>query len=209
MPEIGEEAPENNPLYQSDGLPKFNEITIEHCRAAIAKQTLNFEAGVQNIENNIAENKCRDAIKDIIEPLEKLGHPMETTWGLSKTLYLGNNTLMPTSSYMAIHERARRARTAKYTSKTIHKTIKEAFSQNQARTMEETRILEKFVLEGKLNGLSLEGKDSNVFQYNFTKLAEEKKQFKLKNEIALKQHLQLITDPAIVRDFPVDLLKVR
>ncbi|KAF7282723.1 hypothetical protein GWI33_002116 [Rhynchophorus ferrugineus] len=55
VPEIGEELPEKNPLHHSDGLPKFNQITIENCRAAIAKQTLDFEMGVQAIEKQLEQ----------------------------------------------------------------------------------------------------------------------------------------------------------
>lgn len=208
LPEIGEDAPDKNPLYHSDGLPKFSEITIENCRSAMAKQTLDFEVGVQEIENKLTDQPCQDAIKDIIEPLERLGNPMETTWGLSKALYLGNNTLMPTSSYMAIHDRARRARASKYTSKPIHFAIKEDFTKEKERTVEETRILEKYILEGKLNGLELEGRKADKFSYDFNKLVQEKKQFKFKTELATKQHSQLISDSRVVQDFPEDLLKV-
>ncbi|XP_050316271.1 uncharacterized protein LOC126750647 [Anthonomus grandis grandis] len=207
LPEIGEENPEKNPLYQSDGLPKFNQITIENCRAAMAKQALDFEVGVQDIEKQIDDGICEDAITSIIEPLETLGHPLETTWGLSKTLYLGNNTLMPTSTYTAIHERARRARAAKYTSKKIHSAIKQDISTEKQRSAEQQRVLQKFALEGKLNGLELSEEDHQKFNYDYNKLIQEKKPYKVKIEFGLRQHSQLITDRTIVRDFPEDLLK--
>lgn len=207
VPEIGEDAPEKNPLYHTDGLPKFNQITIENCRAAIAKQTLDFEVGVQEIEKQITENPCVDVFKDIVVPLEHLGHVMETTWGLSKTLYLGNNTLMPTSSYMAIHDRARRARFSKFTSKKIHFAMKEEFSKEKKRSSEEDRILKKYVLEGRLNGLELSEKISKSMLYNLSTLAKERSEFKHKNDISTKQHAQVVSDRTIVRDFPDDLLK--
>ncbi|XP_066149154.1 uncharacterized protein [Euwallacea fornicatus] len=207
LPEIGEEAPDKNPLYSRDGLPKFNQITIENCRAAMAKLTLDFEIAVQEVEATLTESPCEDVFKDIVEPLEKAGNPMETTWGLSKTLYLGNNTLMPTSSYMAIHDRARRARAAKYTSKSIHFAVKNSFSNKKERSVEQLRILEKFILEGKLNGLELEGRKADSFNHDFRKLAEEKKHFKHKSDLSLKQHSQMVRDRGVVRDFPEYLLK--
>ncbi|KAL1501699.1 hypothetical protein ABEB36_006981 [Hypothenemus hampei] len=207
LPEIGEDAVEKNPLYHNDGLPKFNEITIENCRAAISKQSLDYEVGIQEIEEKIKNNQIQDVFEDIIEPLEKLGNPMETTWGVSKTLYLGNNTLMPTSSYMAIHERARRARAAKFTSKSIHGAITEDLANRKNRSTEQTRVMRKFAIEGKLNGLELSERDADVFNYNSSKLTKQKTEFKTKNEVALKQHSQLIRDPGIVRDFPENLLK--
>ncbi|KAH1018599.1 hypothetical protein HUJ05_006337 [Dendroctonus ponderosae] len=207
LPEIGEEAPEKNPLYHNDGLPKFTQITIENCRAAMAQQTMDFEMGVQEIENKLTNSQCSDAFKDIIDPIEKLGNIMETTWGLSKTLYLGNNTLMPTSSYVAIHERARRARAAKYTSKTVHSVLKNELEENRERTVEQTRVLQKFRLEGKLNGLELVGRNADIFKHDFAKLNIEKKNFKFKNDLSLRQHSQIVGEISIVGDFPEDLLQ--
>lgn len=174
----------------------------------MAQQTMDFEMGVQEIENKLANTPCSDAFKDIIEPIEKLGNMMETTWGLSKTLYLGNNTLMPTSSYVAIHERARRARAAKYTSKKIHSVLKNELEANRERTVEQTRVLQKFRLEGKLNGLELGGRNGDCFKHDFAKLNIEKKDFKMKNDLSLRQHSQIVGEISIVGDFPEDLLQV-
>lgn len=208
VPEIGEELPEKNPLHHRDGLPKFNQITIENCRAAIAKQTLDLEMEVAAVENQLKQNECKDVFTDIIEPLETLGNLMETTWGMSKTLYLGNNTLMPAATYMAIHERARRARTTKFNSKKIYSAIKEELSNNKSRSSEENRVLKKYALEGKLNGLELDQKRKSTVMYNLSKLAQERHDFKFKNDVATRQHAQIVSDRTIVRDFPDDLLKV-
>lgn len=207
VPEIGEDAPEKNPLYQSDGLPEFNHITIENCRAAIAKQTLDFERGIEEIEQNLDQKPCIDVFEEIIKPIEQLGNSLETTWGISKTLYLGNNTLMPTSSYMAIHDRARRARVAKYTSKKLHAAIKEELSKDIQRSTEEFRILKKFDVEGKLNGLELGTKSTEILAYNLAMLSKQKSDFKFKHELSTNRHSQLVGDRTIVRDFPEDLLK--
>jgi oligopeptidase A len=60
-------------------------------------------------------------------PLEEINTPLETTWGLAKTLYLGNKTLMPTKQYLTIHDRARRARATKFNSQAIYYAIKRQF----------------------------------------------------------------------------------
>ncbi|KAF7282722.1 hypothetical protein GWI33_002115 [Rhynchophorus ferrugineus] len=85
---------------------------------------------------------------------------------------------MPAATYMAIHERARRA-----------------------------SVLKKYALEGKLNGLELDEKRKATVMYNLSKLAQERHDFKFKNDISTRQHAQIVSDRTIVRDFPDDLLK--
>ncbi|KAF5301744.1 hypothetical protein FQR65_LT08726 [Abscondita terminalis] len=176
VPEIGEDLPDKNPLLQQNGLPEFNTLTIENCVAAIGKQTLDFE----------------------------LGAPLDTTWGLSKTLYLGNSTLMPTKSYLAIHDRARKSRATKFNSQYIFKAVNEA--DTSSRTDEQLRVLKKYQLEGKLNGLNINDSDKSKLKECLNKLTNEKNKFKTKTEASTKVFRHQIDDPHIVKDFPMDLL---
>ncbi|CAH1977202.1 unnamed protein product [Acanthoscelides obtectus] len=208
VPEIGEDLPEKNPLLQQDGLPEFNHITIENCRAAIAKQTLDFEIGVRNIEQKLAEKPCTDIFGEVFEPLEELGTPLDMTWGLSKTLYLGNSSLMPTSSYIAIHDRARKARATKYHNVSIFKEVKTALNNKEATwSSEESRILQKFAIEGKLNGLELDNSNQQALINWLNKLNKERATFKQKTDISTKQFKHVITDNQVTRDFPEELLR--
>lgn len=194
-------------MLQHDGLPEFNSVTIENCVAAIGKQTLDFEVGVKHIEEKLQTEASHDIFKDVFEPLEELGAPLDVTWGISKTLYLGNSSLMPTKSYVAIHDRAKRARACKYNSKTIYEAVKKESCVDKKRTDEENRILKKFNLEGKLNGLELDDAKKAQLQETLHKLSVQKSKFKSKIDIATNSFVHKIHDPAIVRDFPVDLLK--
>ncbi|CAG9860126.1 unnamed protein product [Phyllotreta striolata] len=207
VPEIGEESDAKKPLVKSDGLPEFNNVTIENCRAAVAKESLEFEAGVKSIEKDLQDKPPKDIFKQVFNPLEVLGAPLDLIWGLSKTLYLGNSSLMPTSNYISIHERARQARASKYNNKTIYNAVRDALQTKTDKTVEETRILQKFLIEGKLNGLELEDKNFTIFAEYMATLSKEKSSFKLKNEISTKRFSHVIGDKAIVNDFPDYVLK--
>ncbi|XP_068903131.1 uncharacterized protein [Tenebrio molitor] len=208
VPEFGEDLPEKNPLLQNDGLPEFNNITIENCMAAIAKQTLDLEAGVKEIENSLQGKGTNDIFKDVFESLEEMGTPLDLTWGLSKTLYLGNSSLMPTKSYLAIHDRAKRARAAKFNNLTIYKTVRnELNKENTNHTDEQRRILKKFALEGKLNGLEVDESTKVHLKQILNKLTTERTQFKQKLDISTRQFSHVIKDSRVTRDFPPDLLK--
>lgn len=208
VPEIGEDSETKDPFTKSDGLPEFNNITIENCRAAIAKQSLEFEAGVKKIEEEISNAGTQDIFRQVFNSLESLGGPLDLTWGLSKTLYLGNSTLMPTSSYIAIHERARQARASKYSNKGIYNAVKDVLQTKTEKTVEQSRILQKFAVEGRLNGLDIEeSKKSIVLNEYLNKLSKEKTLFKQKNEVSTKRFSQTVSDQEIVKDFPEYALK--
>ncbi|KAL3285220.1 hypothetical protein HHI36_019334 [Cryptolaemus montrouzieri] len=204
LPEIGDISAD--PLSQNDGLPEFSNVTIENCTASIAKQTLEFESGVKKIEKDL-ESKDVDIVKYMLEPLEILCTPLELTWGISKTLYLGNNTLIPTKTYLPIHERARRARSTKYHNDKIYKAVKNELSKEKEWDSEVKRVLDKFLLEGKLNGLELEGKNAEKLKETWNKLTSEKQQFKRKIDVQNQKFSHTISDYNIVREFPKDLLE--
>nr|XP_022915778.1 probable cytosolic oligopeptidase A [Onthophagus taurus] len=207
VPEIGEDLPEKNPLLQKNGLPEFSQITIENCMAAIGKQTLDFESDIKQIEEKIESEENVDVFKDVFEPIEKSGSSLDMTWGLSKTLYLGNSTLMPTKSYLAIHERARRARAVKFNSPTIYNAVKKTLNDTKNMSEEELRVVKKFALEGKLNGLDLNDGERAKLTANLNNILAEKSKFKIKNEHATKAFNHQINDPQIIRGFPEELLK--
>uniref|UniRef100_A0A6P7FIT4 Probable cytosolic oligopeptidase A isoform X1 n=1 Tax=Diabrotica virgifera virgifera TaxID=50390 RepID=A0A6P7FIT4_DIAVI len=209
VPEIGEDVDgKDSASKQTSNLPEFNNVTIENCRAAIAKQSLEFEEGVKNIEKEIESNPKGDIFQQIFKPLEVVGGPLDVTWGVSKTLYLGNSTLMPTSSYMAIHERARKARASKYNSKSIYSAVKTALNIKTERSSEESRILQKFATEGRLNGLELDSTKKVILSEYLNKLNKEKTLFRQKTEVSTKRFTQTISDPEIIKDIPKSVLKL-
>lgn len=203
VPEIGEDLPDKNPLLRSDGLPEFNNITIEKCIAAIGKQTVQFESGIKSIEASIkSADKPKNVFNNVLNSLEQLAAPLDTTWGLSKALYLGNKSLMPTKCYMTIHERAKRARAAKFNSLDIYNLFKEENGLKNKHMDEEKRILKKYLVEGKLNGLELSAEERVQLNDIINRLGTECSKFKSKADTATKQFSHVIIDPTIVGDFP-------
>ncbi|XP_053678192.1 uncharacterized protein LOC128728589 [Anopheles nili] len=218
VPEIGEDLPEKNPLASPHGLPEFNNVTIEKCVGAIGQQAIAVEKSVRGIEERLEQATTgvapalEDVIKDIIMPLEATGAPLETTWGIAKTLYLGNSSRMPTKSYLTIHERARGARRAKFNSLPIYRTLKGALEQDVATPKdglsgEERRLLQKYVLEAKLSGIEVDGSSKLELNEILERLAQERSKFQGKRDVAVKKYQQLITDPALMKEFPPTLLQ--
>lgn len=192
-------------MLSENGLPEFNDLSIEKCIAAISKQSLEYENGVKQIEERTAE--CKNAFKEVFQPLEKVDGPLELTWGMAKALYLGNSSLMPTKSYIKIHERAQKARASKFNSKPIFQAAVNEKNRMKNLTNEEQRLLDKYILEGRLNGLDVDGLKKERLNSVLVELQKEKHMFREKVNTATKLFSHVIENPEFVREFPESLLK--
>lgn len=204
IPEIGEDADQNS-LLSDNGLPEFDHISIEKCIATISKQSLEYENGVSQIEQT-APN-CKNAFAEIFQPLEKLDTQLELTWGMAKTLYLGNSSLMPTKSYIHIHERAHKARSSKFHNAPIYQAAVKEKNRLKKLTDEEQRLLDKYILEGKLNGLDVTGIKKDRLNNVLVSLQQERQIFRDKVNVANKLFTSTILDGSILRECPDSLVK--
>lgn len=113
---------------------------------------------------------------------------------------------------MNIHERARSARASKYTNTTIYDALV-AHSQlthqdeNANNQGDEKRLLEKYLLEGKLNGLTLAAGQRDELKEILSHLGKERANYKNKVNMAIHTFTHVINDYNLVRDFPPTLLE--
>lgn len=207
VPEIGEEN--YSPIGQHE-LPEFNNFTIEKCISAVGNQGLAVEKSLKILEEEItSKTEINDIFKEVIDPIEEITTGLENTWGLAKTLYLGNSTLMPTKSYLTIHDRACRVRAAKFNSLPVYYAIKKA-SQNEAQPYDDQqkRLIQKFLLEGRLNGIEVEGPQK--FQLNdcIIKLSENRARYHNNVEASRRAFQQNCNDPNVIKELPLSLLEM-
>uniref|UniRef100_A0A1A9ZDS5 Peptidase M3A/M3B catalytic domain-containing protein n=1 Tax=Glossina pallidipes TaxID=7398 RepID=A0A1A9ZDS5_GLOPL len=207
VPEIGEEGLTGDITITPGSLPDFNDITIENCLGAIGRQAGAVEKTVKQIESNILPlptNKSIDTV-ELFRKLDEATGPLDTTWGIAKALYLGNSTLIPTKTYMNIHDRARKARASKFCSKPIYDAL-----QKEKKSIVDTfdeRLLRKYLLEGGLNGLGLKDDARADLKEVLLRLGRERANFKNKVNISMHSFAHLVKDYQLVRDFPSTLLE--
>lgn len=208
VPEIGEDGQAGESFVKPDGLPAFNDITIENCLGAIGSQAGSVEKFVKRIENDIQEMKENEKLDvgQMFRELDEVTGPLDTTWGIAKALYLGNSNLIPTKSYMNIHERARNARASRFCNKVIYEALQEQ-NIDELKSPEEKRLLQKYLLEGKLNGLSLNNDSRNGLKEVLMQLGKERANFKNKLNVSVHSFAHVVNDYQLVRDFPSNLLE--
>lgn len=145
---------------------------------------------------------------EVFDPLEEIAAPLDTTWGVAKALYLGNSTLMPTKSYLTIHDRARRIRASKFNSLPIYYAV-EAAQNHPKEKYDETqkRLINKFILEARLNGIDANELNKHVLRQSLNNLAQERSKYHEKVKIARNNFKQNCNDPKIIKEFPLSFLQ--
>lgn len=192
-------------MLSDSGLPEFNDISIEKCIATISKQSMEYENGVGQIEQCAAN--CKNAFVEIFQPLETLDSQLELTWGVAKALYLGNSTLMPTKSYIQIHERAHKARLSKFNSPPIYHAAVNEKNRLKKLTDEEQRLLDKYILEGKLNGIDVKGIKKDRLNNVLNSMQIDRQLFREKVNVANKVFTSTINDASVLKECPDSLVK--
>ncbi|KAL1399263.1 hypothetical protein pipiens_008350 [Culex pipiens pipiens] len=117
----------------------------------------------------------------------------------------GCGSKMPTKSYMTIHERARNARRGKFVSVPIYEALKGAEVEKLGQ--EEKRLVSKYLLESKLNGIEVDERSKQELREVLEKLAQERTKFHGKREVAVKKFSHVIKDPALMGEFPSGVLQ--
>jgi len=205
LPEINLDIPESAALLK-DNMPDFSSQDTDKYVTFVGKSLLDMEQGVRMVEQNIEKAGCDDVVKEIIEPIEKINAPLDTSWGIIKTLYLAKTTVMPPSAYVPLHHRARRARSAKFYSKPIYEACK-ACDQTKL-TEEEQRVVDKYVLEGRLAGLDLDESKREQLANIHLKMANQREMFNKRVQMSSRMFSSTIRDPNITREMPDQLLRL-
>lgn len=92
---------------------------------------------------------------------------------------------MPTQCYENIDRRVRTAYSYKHCSKSIFQACKTALeNQGNKFTKEQERLLSKFILEGRLNGLDIKTKKvQDNLSYTYEEIGKQQKLFRERLEV--------------------------
>jgi oligopeptidase A len=76
----------NNPLLQSDDLPKFSAIEPSQLTPAMQSILEKLESDFDAFESKLAETKDSSTWSDVLPALEKMQHPLGYAWGIASHL---------------------------------------------------------------------------------------------------------------------------
>lgn len=214
LPEMGEDDPKLNPFICEDGFPNFANVSIDRCLRRVGGQAAELENEVKKSEEYVQqavdsgkEITLNEFFDNVFEPIEKVDKELAASWGLAKTVSHANNVVFPIKNFLSLHQRARKANIAKYRSKPIYNAIKQLRTSKDLTT-EQKRLLDMYLLEGKLGGLELQTEnDKGEIAYRQLKLSEDMITFESKIYVAIDHFAHTVSDYSVVQSFPSEVLQ--
>eukprot|EP00092_Neocalanus_flemingeri_P019582 GFUD01021214.1.p1 GENE.GFUD01021214.1~~GFUD01021214.1.p1 ORF type:complete len:771 (+),score=230.50 GFUD01021214.1:151-2463(+) len=205
LPEYPGHTPQVNPILKSykDGLPEFSEVTEAHCYYGLGQRLMEFESSVCRMEASIeaGEKEWEVLLKQMeVERLE-----LENTWAIVSLLKITTDKL-DMDRFMTLERRAERAFLTRYDSRTIHGFV--TGDSVDAVGGEDKTVLDRFVTEYRNQGYELPEKKYLELNANWMKrLGEAQRDHRFKLTTSTQRFRHIIRDPAVVREFPVDMLR--
>ncbi|GAB6025796.1 hypothetical protein CHUAL_011773 [Chamberlinius hualienensis] len=208
LPEVPLDSSENNPIMRIGSTPAFNSLTPEICSNGVGKLIIECEAGLCRIEDSLKKlDADKIGFEDVITPLEKLIAPLDYAWSVVKYKFMLEHTDEMANVYKNLHSRVQTARAQRFHSLHIFNAVKSISSSDSKFDTFQNRIIDKYLLESRLNGLSLTGDTLNHFIKATMNIKEEKQKYRTNVYESTRRFRHQITDYEIVRGFPESLLR--
>lgn len=215
---MGEDDPKLNLFVKEDGFPEFANVSIDRCLRRIGGQATALESEVKKGEEYLQQTAesgkqltLNDFFDKVLHPIELADQDLVASWGLAKTVFHGNNVVFQTKNFLSLHQRARKANLSKYTSRPIYDAVRQLRSnldKSSELTTEQKRLLDMYVLEGKLCGLDVEKEvDQAELEYRKQKLSDEMILYESKTYVAVDHFSHTINDYSLVQSFPPEFLE--
>lgn len=141
--------------------------------------------------------------------MEKATNSFDTVFGTMKTLYLGNSDIVPPNIYFALATRAANARNTKFYLDDVYERCKvnniltpsssifHPFSDSLMKfwcffvktcdrsklTEEQSRLVDKHVIEGRLNAIDAKPRYRSIHAYKTARLTQRMSQFRIRVEV--------------------------
>jgi len=164
---------------------------------------MEFESAVCRMEASIEEGEKNWEV--LLTQIEVARLELENMWAMISLLKITTDKL-DMDRFTGLERRAERAILTRYDSRTIHEFV----TGDKVATVdgEDKRVLERFVTEYRHQGYELSDKKYQELNANWMKrLVEAQRDHRFKVTTSTQRFRHVIRDPAVVREFPVDLLR--
>ncbi|KAI1293672.1 Organellar oligopeptidase A, chloroplastic/mitochondrial [Halotydeus destructor] len=179
-PDMPADTEKDNALLKTprDGqVTPYSELTMRKCFRAFVKRELEFEAAIDDIDASTETDKAQSRTFDeVYSEIESRLVPLNYT---SATISHLNATAHSRFPFVKTYERnAYRAKSKRFTSRTIHDYMREYNSDKDKLNKYQRRVVEKYLLEGKLNGLNLSSSEMAGLNFLTEKIETQRTKFR-------------------------------
>lgn len=180
-----------NPLLQSTGLPKFNEITPEHIEPALTKVLREASRQLEELEVNIVPTW-----EGLIEPIDEIGKPFEYAWGPVGHLLNVKNSEELRKAHEKMLPKVVEFSLRVGQSKPIFDGLVQIRDGPEWNDLNDTqkRVIELKIRDAKHSGVGLEGKEKDRFNEISKRLSQLSTDFSNHVLDATKAYEMIVTE---------------
>ncbi|XP_059139670.1 oligopeptidase A-like [Physella acuta] len=206
LPEIPPDTAETNAVMRTDQLPQFSEITPKKCVAACAKLAIEFETKLESHIENLKDLKKGKTFEEVYHPLEEIVIPLNTAWATVKNLNYVAVSEEYNKTFLRVHPQIERAKNERWVKDTLYYAFKELDANRSNLTAHQKRLVDLYLLEGKLNGMELSSTEKTQLLEIAKLIKQEGNNFRNKVRISTDMFSHDVTDFKSLEEMPWPLL---
>lgn len=206
LPETPPDTSDDNAVMQFHQTPRFSAITPERCVTGCAKLAIQYETQLGNHIESLKDISEEKTFSKVFDPIEEVSVPLNTAWRTAKNLNYVAGSNQYRQAFTRIHPQVERAKNERWISETVHYACKEVDANSANLTEFQRRLTSLYLLEGRLNGIELQGAEKRRFIDTLKVLALERTNFR--NRVMLCQGMfsHRIDDFSAVAEMPRNIL---
>lgn len=185
---------------------KFSQLTPDAIVTGCAKMSLEFISKFDDLVESIGDPKVPKSFDAVFVPIEESIVPMNYAFN---TIQMLSSTTWSDRSMKAF-ERAKlqmaRAKNERIVSETFYNILKELNADRDKLTPNQQRLLDLYLLEARLNGIELYGKDEKIFKQRMSARYKNETDFHEKVMFHKGTYSQTILEFGDLKDMPRHIL---
>lgn len=205
-PDMPSDTEENNPLLRipaNGTTPNYSLMTSKSCFKAFIKRALLFESCIDDIE---MEDDLGDRDFDsILGEIERNLIPLNYTYAVIDHLNTVSNKKFTFPNMNDVRNSFLRSRARKSHSRVLYESIKIFENNRKSLNKFQARVVDKLLLEGKLNGIHLSPNEMDILMFSIKKLTEEGNKFNKNVSKSNELFGNFMSDPALFDSIPEGL----
>ena len=208
LPETPPDTSDDNAVMQFHQTPRFSAISPERCVTGCAKLAIQYETQLGNHIEALKDISEEKTFSKVFDPIEEVSVPLNTAWRTAKNLNYVAGSSQYRQAFTRIHPQVERAKNERWISETLYYACKEVNANSVNLTEFQRRLSSLYLLEGRLNGIELQGSEKRRFIDTLKVLALERTNFR--NRVMLCQGMfsHRIDDFSAVAEMPRNILSL-
>lgn len=205
-PDMPSDTEENNPLLKTPvngGTPNYSLMSSKSCFKAFIKRALLFESCIDDIE--MEDNLADKDFDSVVGEIERNLIPLNYTYAVVDHLNTVSNKKFTFPNMNDVRNSFLRSRGRKSHSRVLYESMKTFDSNRKSFNKFQGRVVDKLLLEGKLNGIHLSPNEMDILMFSIKKLTEEGNKFNKNVSKSNELFANFMSDPALFDSIPEGL----